>query len=295
VDIPANPGAGDDWHVDGVVVAALELLARGRAEDALRTLQAATGEGRLRRELAEHLTARGEGRVYDDPAAFQEFIAGGGNVALYEATIELLAGEYAAAGSVLDLGCGDARAVVAAAASLDAGAPVLDLVEPSDALLAQASENARSAGLVARTHRATAQEFLRDAAGKWDLVQSTFALHSIPPGERAGVLTALRRVASRVLIVEFDVPAFADGGPEHLAYLAQRYELGLAEYPDGPVAQGFLMPVLVGQVDRARPRLTWEQPAAAWAGQLREAGWDHAAVRPLADYWWAPAVAITGS
>ena len=53
-----------------------------------------------------------------------------------------------------------------------------------------------------------------------------------------------------MLLAEFDVPVAGDGGPAHLAYLAERYERGLAEYEGSAVAQGFLMPVLVGQVVR---------------------------------------------
>jgi len=126
-----------------------------------------------------------------------------------------------------------------------------------------------------------------------DLAEATFALHAIPPRERTGVLAALRGLADAVLIVEFDVPPFDDRGPAHLAYLATRYELGLAEYEGSLVAQGFLMPVLAGQVDPDRPRLTWEQRAAGWTAQLHDAGWDKVAVEPLADYWWAPAIVIT--
>jgi hypothetical protein len=55
------------------------------------------------------------------------------------------------------------------------------------------------------------------------------------------------------------------------------------------------MPVLVGQVEPGRPRLTWEAPAAWWAQALRDAGFPAVEVEPLADYWWAPAVLVTGS
>ena len=81
-----------------------------------------------------------------------------------------------------------------------------------------------------------------------------------------------------------------------LARLAERYALGIAEYPDHPeVVARFLMPVLVGQVEPGRPRLTWEAPASWWAEALRDAGFADVAERPLLAYWWAPAVLITAS
>lgn len=55
------------------------------------------------------------------------------------------------------------------------------------------------------------------------------------------------------------------------------------------------MPVLAGQVAPGRPRLTWEAPAAWGAEALCEAGFAGVAVEPLLDYWWAPAVLVTGS
>jgi hypothetical protein len=61
------------------------------------------------------------------------------------------------------------------------------------------------------------------------------------------------------------------------------------------VVAGFLMPVLVGQLEPGRPRLTWEAPAARWAHDLRDAGFEDVTAEPLADYWWAPAVLLTGT
>ncbi|HEY3259130.1 MAG TPA: class I SAM-dependent methyltransferase [Pseudonocardiaceae bacterium] len=284
---------------DEVVERALSELAGGRSASALAILKSGHGSpgGELRRQLAEHLATRHHGRVYEEPAAFQAFLDGGGNLRLYEATVARLAAAYRElpARRVLDVGTGDGRAVLAAAASLGDDAPELDLVEPSASLLAQAAAAARSAGLAARTHLGTVQDLLARGTPEqpWDLVEATFALHAIRPPERTAVLAALHDLADAVLIAEFDVPAFDDRGPAHLSYLASRYELGLAEYEGTLVAQGFLMPVLVGQLDPSRPRLTWEQPAAAWMAQLRAAGWDPMAVEPLADYWWAPAIVVT--
>src|SRR5262249_15586262 len=156
---------------DEAVVRALRLLASGEPGQALRALKApgrAEGEGRLRAALREYLQAAGDGRGYEDPAAFQAFISGGGNVALYRATSTTLAAEYAAGSiaTVLDVGCGDGRAVVPAAASRGPGAPELDLVEPSAALLGAAEEHARAAGLRFTSHHSTLQDWLRHAGGK---------------------------------------------------------------------------------------------------------------------------------
>jgi SAM-dependent methyltransferase len=275
------------------VAAALADLAAGSPRAALRTLS--TVDTPLARALERHLTAVHDGRVYDDPAAFQAFIGGGGNVELYRATSALLADAQRGLSRVLDLGCGDGRAVLPAATALLPDAPTLDLVEPSAALLSAAVAGAATAGLAATAHQGTVQDFLRTACGHWDLVESTFALHAVPTPERTDVLAGLRRVAGRILLVEFDVPAFTDGGLDHLAHLADRYERGIAEYPEGPVVPGFLMPVLVGQVRPGGVRNTWEQPAAAWAAQLTRAGWHDVTVTALAPYWWATAIALTAS
>lgn len=281
---------------DNPTLAALQQLQHGDREGALRLLTGGS-EGRLSQELARYLTAWHDGEVYEDPAAFVAFIDGGGNRALYDATAERLAAAYTRHGvrSLLDVGCGDGRVV--AAATRQAGVtPAVDLVEPSEALLAEAVAATESAGLRGRAHHRTVQDFLAGAGDtRWDLCQSTFALHAIPDRERDDVLAALRLCADRLVIAEFDVPVDADGGPEHLQYLADRYAAGVAEYDGdgGLVAQGFLMPLLLGQVEPGATRSTWERPAAAWATRLEAAGWRNVQVEPLCQYWWAPAVLLT--
>jgi len=170
-------------------------------------------------------------------------------------------------------------------------------VEPSAELLATARRATARPGLEVVGHRAGATEALAalDPAVRWDLVQSTFALHATRPDERPALFAELARRTDRVVLVDFDVPAFADRSPEHLAYLADRYERGIAEYDDRPeVVTGFLLPVLVGQLDPDRPRYTFEQPAGAWAGLLDEAGFA-VAVEPVSPYWWADAVLVAGT
>jgi hypothetical protein len=74
---------------DKLTVQALSLIASGAPAQALRVLGAprgGQGQGLLRAALREYLlTARGRAGV-KDPAPFQAFITGGGNVALHRAT-----------------------------------------------------------------------------------------------------------------------------------------------------------------------------------------------------------------
>lgn len=288
MDTAANP-----------VLRALGHLQRRDRAEALRQLSGADEAATpLTRELARYLTAWHDGEVYEDPAAFVAFIDGGGNKLLYDAAATRLGATYASPDirAVLDVGCGDGRVTAAATRQAGVTALTLDLVEPSAALLTEAVVAADGAGLRVRAHRRSVQDFLGEPGeARWDLCQATFALHAISDRERVEVLAGLRSRADRLLIAEFDVPIDADGGPEHLRYLADRYEAGLAEYAGdgGLVAQGFLIPLLIGQVEPGATRSTWEQPATAWAAQLESAGWQDVRTEPLCDYWWAPAVVLT--
>lgn len=256
--------------------------------------------GRLARALVRHLTAgkaSGDraGDVYGGPEAFQRFIDGGGNVGLYANAHAALAAVHARdePRAVLDVGCGDGRLTVAAVRS---GVARLDLVEPSAELLAVAEARLADRGPAVVAQEVTAQAFVGAAVGtdqRWEVAQATFALHGVPPGDRGRVLGFLAARVRRLVVIEFDVPAFADRSAAHASYAAERYEAGVAEYPDDEVVvDGFLVPVLVGQFDPGRPRHTWEQPADAWVGDLRAAGFTDVRDRVLSDYWWAPAHVI---
>jgi ubiquinone/menaquinone biosynthesis C-methylase UbiE len=243
-------------------------------------------------ELRIHLAGEGSAAVYDQPEAFTAFIRGGGNVELYRRLSEELAARYDTAKpeSLLDLGCGDGLAVVPALEQAMHVPSRIDLVEPSAALLEGVHERVPSA----QCWQSTVQEFLaRDDLG-WDFAQSTFALQSIEPAQRAEVLRALQQRAGTLVLAEFDVPEYVEGSPEHFRSLVVRYERGVAEYGEDAslVAQGFLLPVLLGIVS-GQERTNWEHPAATWAEQLRTAGFTDVGVEPLADYWWSPAVLIT--
>lgn len=290
------------------VVRALGALVDGDVDRARR--EVAGGASPLESALAEHLRQDGQGSVYDQPAAFEAFIRGGGNVSLYDAVSRALADLLDAhrPEALLDVGCGDGTALVPALRAARHRPARLDVLEPSPALLAAALR-----GL---------EQWQRDAAGEetqvvswplpvqtlvagldtdpdagriWDLVQSTFALHAVDPARRTAVLRDLCPRVGLLAVVEFDVPDVAVGSPDHLRFLHRSYEKGLAEYTDDRdlVAQGFLMPVLVGQLRPGAVRATFEQPADAWADQVRGAGWTDVSVRPLLDYWSSPAFLLT--
>lgn len=281
---------------DPVALQVLTALAAGDWAAAASSAAACVGADDatpLVRALDEFLQVQQATGVYDEPRAFEAFIDNGTNPELYRLTIEAIAAVHATdrPTAVLDIGCGDGRVVSAVLAH---GTRRVDLVEPSRALLAEASTAVARPGVDVVAHAIGAGDLPRHvgAAQRWPVVESTYALHTTTPHERPELFAWLAERAERLLVVEFDVPPFADRSPEHVAYLAERYEAGVAEYRDHPeVVRGFLLPVLVGQLDPARHRYTFEQPIAAWTQQLHEAGFT-TETTPIFDYWWAPATLI---
>jgi SAM-dependent methyltransferase len=280
--------------VNGHEVRALRALAAGDVELAVAALADGTTLPLLNDALSTYLTGDGDGRVYDQPAAFAAFIRGGGNIGLYGAVSRVLAERYRRLGvrSLVDIGCGDGQAVLAALAATPV--PAVTLVEPSRALLDSALA-AAPADLVITPCHTDAAAFVTEVDRRFDLAESTFALHALPPGDRSAVLSALRGHVSHLVLAEFDVPDHPVGGDAHLEFLAASYERGLAEYDDTRdlVAQGFLMPVLTGQLAPGARRSTWEQPATAWAEQVRACGYRNIGLEPLFDYWSSPAFVLT--
>ncbi len=277
-------------------VAALGALMAGDVVRARAELAARTGRPLLNAALREYLAAGGDGHVYDRPAAFTAFIRGGGNLALYDAVTAALADRYRRHGvtSLVDIGCGDGRAVVPALSAAAVPAAVT-LVEPSRPLLDAALAALAGHPGPVTAHATGAAAFVDGLTARFDLAESTFALHALPHDERSAVLTALRGHVARIALAEFDVPGHRPDSPDHLTFLADTYERGLAEYDADRdlVAQGFLMPVLAGQLTPGAARSTWEQPAAAWAAQLTACGYRDVAVEPLCDYWSSPAFLLT--
>jgi SAM-dependent methyltransferase len=277
------------------IVAALAALTAGepgRARDI-----AAADDSPLARALAAYLAGDADGTVYVRPDAFKAFINGGGNVGLYKEVSEALARVYdqVRPASVLDIGCGDGRALLP---SLAAGhrPSRLTLVEPSAALLDLAVRGVADEfdGIELDAHDTRVELFAADA-GMFDVAESTFALHALAHEVRDEVLTALAPKVGVLAVVEFDVPDLS--GAERLRFLAETYERGLSEYDADRelVAQGFLMPVLTGQLLPGAVRSTWEQPAVTWVEQVTRAGFADVTVTSLYDYWWSPAFLLTAS
>jgi SAM-dependent methyltransferase len=285
-----------------LVLAALRALAAGDVVSAQRAATgAAEGGSLLGSALAVYLAGDHGGAVYDQSAAFTAFIRGGGNVPLYAAVAEALGHVYTAQlpARLLDIGCGDGTALIPAL-SRSAHIPAhLDLIELSAALL-EAAVAGLSAARIPATVRAwpvTVQDFVAELPDEasWPLVQSTFALHALPAEERLAALAELCPHVGLLAVAEFSVPDLPPGRPEHLRFLAEAYERGLAEYDADRdlVAQGFLMPVLAGQLTPGAARATWEQPSWAWQRQLEQAGYTDVTIRPLYDYWSSPALLFT--
>ena len=275
---------------------ALRALGDGEPERALACATAAAGEDPLAGALAAHLGDLAAD-PYREPTAFAAFIDHGDNPALYRQVTAAVADSHAALAParVLDVGCGDGRVT---AATLTGATATVDLVEPSADLLARAEAALAGTDVEVRPHPQGVVDFLQEGEDdvRWDLVQSTFALHTLDPADRTRILAALAARTDHLLVAEFDVPALPERSPAHLAHLADRYRRGLATYRDHPeVVTGFLLPVLVGQLDPARPRLTHEETKEAWAEELVDAGWAVVTIRSLFAHWWAPAVLLHAS
>ena len=278
-------------------ISALSALADGDWEAAAAAARSAAtheADSRLARALTRFLSDMRAPGVYGEPRVFETFIDNGGNVELYRETINHVSAVHSDVEphSVLDIGCGDGRVT---AAVLGASTTRVELVEPSAELLDRAIAAVDRPGIEVVAHRTDVTTLLADldATTKWEMVQSTFALHATDPVERPALFRSLARRTPRLIIVEFDVPAFTDRSEEHIAYLADRYEQGLREYEDHPeVISNFLIPVLVGQLDAALPRYTFEQPIDEWTRLIRDAGFT-TTTQLIARYWWADAYLIS--
>jgi SAM-dependent methyltransferase len=284
-------GAGD-------ATAVLHALARGEHDVAVRSAADSSAVSPLAEALHRYLAS---GRIrdpYTEPAAFQEFIDSGDNPALYAATIDALRVLHAALdpASVLDIGCGDGRVT---AATLAERCRAVDLVEPSTPLLRDATRRieALSSRPEVHAHRTDALAFIEGTAASeqaWDLAQSTFALHALPRTDRARLLAHLRERVGTVAVVEFDAQPSGADPATRIAHLAERYARAIEVYEaHRQVVDGFLMPVLVGQILPGAPRHTFEEPITEWCGDLEAAGFS-ATSTPLFDHWWATAHLVVG-
>ncbi|HEU4323615.1 MAG TPA: hypothetical protein VFS21_10750 [Roseiflexaceae bacterium] len=291
---------GRDWFY----AALLAYAARDRA-GALQAAREATQRAPsslVFRHAATYLERAGEqsARVYDSAAAFGAFIRGGGNVPLYDALSDALRAIYRpyAELRLLDIGVGDGLALLPA---LTAAPAALDLVEPSAALLERTVAALAARGITPRVFAGTLQSFARTVRPRqpWHIAQATFSIQSIAPAERPALLRWLRANTERLLLAEFDPPAACVDplDPACAAHVIARYEQGLAEYEQNGdlVAQGFLLPVMLGYVDPTAARTNYEQPIAAWQSDLLTAGFSRVRAVPLYDYWWAGAYLLDAS
>lgn len=285
---------GRDWFY----LAVLAFADGHDAEAADYATRAARHEpaSRVHAAAAEYLTKvgkQGRQQVYTEPEGFAAFIRGGGNVSLYRALSAALAERYRSAqpASLLDIGVGDGLALLPA---LTGDVARVDLLEPSAALLDATAAALTERGVAHRAANATLQQLATGvdawpADTRWELTQSTFALHNIARPQRRDLLGWLRDHTDRLLIAEFDLRPGSSCEPEWFDYVATRYEAGLAEYDGdgGLVAQGFLMPVMFGYFDPAT--VHHEQSLADWRADLTAAGFtDQREPELLHDYWWAP-------
>lgn len=181
----------------------MRALTSGDIERARAQLANGATRPLLNTALRTYLDGDRDGRVYDQPAAFTAFIRGGGNVGLYDAVTGALAARYRQWGvtSLVDIGSGDGRAVLPALAATPVAA--VTLVEPSTALL-DAALAAAPDGVTGFAGDAAA--FVAAFDGRADLTQSTFALHTLPHGDRSSMLSALRPHVTHLALAEFDVP-----------------------------------------------------------------------------------------
>lgn len=282
---------------------ALAAVVAGDPDEANAAAERAADEGSLLGvALSTYLRTSHRQGVYDQPAAFEAFITGGGNIELYQRTSATLATGYVPGMSLLDIGCGNGRALVPALQAAGTNLPAaVDLVEPGADLLQHCVTAITTAALPIRVTgwRMGLTDFLATAPAtqRWHLAQSTFALQSIQPAERALALAALAPRVDRLVVIDFDMPDHRPGGRTQLRSLAVRYEQGLAEYDEDRdvVAQGFLMPVLLGQLSADTPRTNWEHPVADWIAQVEAAGFFDVQVQRVADYWSGPAFVLVAA
>ena len=260
-----------------------------------RAAQAAP-EDLLSRSAAAHLarvTREGKRNVYVSAEGFGAFIRGGGNVSLYRETSAALARLYPSKPfDLLDIGVGDGMALLPALTPL---VRQVTLVEPTP-LLERTTQALTARGVRFESFSGRLQEFVAEPAmqeRRWDVAQATFSLHNLPPAIRPELLRWLRSHCEVMVMAEFDAPRMDEPlAPELVSHVLNRYPVGLAEYVGADfetVAQGFLMPVMFGYVDRSATRTTFEHPIADWELLLREAGFAQVERVELYPYWWAPA------
>lgn len=287
-----------DDQVPDSLAQAFAAIADERPQAALSSLEHARARGsRMADALRRHLAGDGPAGSYEAHEAFQAFVRGGDNVPLYHAVSQAMARRYETprVQRLLDIGAGDGMALLPALRAAEPAPAEVAVVEPQDGLRSALQRGFADAAPGSRlsVHGATLQAFTGrlDRVAHWDLAQSSFALQSLPPGERVEALRALRPHVDTLVVVEFDVPALVHGSEAYFHSVAQRYERCLAQYGGDAdlIARGFLAPMLIGQLRRDVAPSNWEQPIAGWQGELEQAGYRLREARHLYDYSWSPA------
>lgn len=277
----------------------LQLVADHEVDKAVDAFQQAAQAGSLLgAAMAENLAEPRDRSPYEQAQAFQLFINGGGNVALYAAVHDALTNLHHSEGatSILDIGAGDGHALLPALRARTQLERV-GVVEPSAEMLAVVKSRIATAVMAPQTQfefwAETLQAFVERAhtAPLWSVAQATFSLQSLPPPERIAALAKLKSRVQALVIVEFDVPDIEAGSEEELASIASRFENGLRGYgaDAATVASGFLAPILLGKVRDQHRRHNWEQPASQWRTEVEDAGYVVEELRIIAQYSWAPA------
>lgn len=285
-----------------------ESIVRHSADDlegalaaALRA-RAAAPESRLCRDAVRYLEMRREGRsgeLYARRDAFGAFVSSGGNLPLYDRVRTLLTARLrqVAPATMLDIGSGIGTTIVPVASALDAP-PLLTLVEPSTALLETALAFAQDQGLAPDAYPYPIEDVLPRTTERWDVVLATWSLHTLAAPTRAEVLAALSHRCDRLLLAEFDDQSGSfehAAAPARIRHIAERYEVGLAQYPgkEGErVRHSFLLPVFYGYFREDSRRTTYEQPISAWEAELGDAGLTVVRRELIHPYWWADAYLI---
>ncbi|MGX5732350.1 class I SAM-dependent methyltransferase [Pseudoxanthomonas beigongshangi] len=296
--LPSGPTDASAADTATPLAHAFAAITGERRDDALDWLARAEARGsRMAAALRRHFSETGPTSAYDAHEAFQAFIRGGDNVPLYRAVSQAMTERYCRPPMqrLLDIGTGDGMALLPALSATASKPSRIDVVEPQAGLRTALEPGCRAAAPDSEpvVHGTTLQAFVRalTPADHWDLAQSSFALQSLPPTERVEALRALRPHVETLVLVEFDVPAFAHGSDAYFHSIARRYERCLAQYGDDAdlIARGFLAPMLAGQLRRDAAPSNWEQPIADWQRELERAGYRLRESRPLYDYSWSPA------
>lgn len=273
-------------------------------------------------------TRNGGSSMYDSSAAFEAFIAGGGNVPLYDHVCRevsrLLSSEYAALSRedffLLDLGCGTGEHLWKALKGFLEVHPLcrvhVHLVDRSQEMLCVAQKRFEelfsSSQSTVSTYCCSFEQLARDddhddddddhddarrvLSQRYDVCFSSFALHYCPEQHKAPLLQSLSERCSLFSLFEFDVDdvLLQSKAKEKFGPLVSKFKRGLAEYETSPnkelVLNGFLAPVFCLNFlpDPKADSMSRETSARQWFNVVDDTSFDDVSSNVIFDYWWAP-------